>query len=311
MLSAPIDLALVRRLFATPARITRHAGSEFLRREVATRMHEKLALVNLDAKSVLDAGCGDGEDLPLLSARFPDAQVIGLDASFERLRDSPVRRSSQGGAMSALLSKWMPKPLHKSLHLQQEWDWLCDDFSQVSIASGRIDMLWSNLALHWHPQPDQVLKEWFRLLRTNGLVMFSCFGPDTLIELKQAFAEVDAYPHSLPFVDMHDYGDMLVSAGFATPVMDVERITLRYQTMAQLLADVRALGGLPLSDRRRSLMGKAAYQKLLQGLESRRESDGRIPLSIEVVFGHAFKPQATKLASGESIIRLDFPKKRT
>lgn len=306
MLSAPIDLALVRRLFATPARV---AGSEFLRREVATRMHEKLALVNLDAKTVLDAGCGDGADLPLLSARFPNAHLIGLDGSFERLRDASFRRSDQGGALSNLLAKWMPTPLRKPLQMQAKWDYLCDDFSQVSMAGGRVDMLWSNLALHWHPQPDQVLKEWFRLLRTNGLVMFSCFGPDTLIELKQAFAEVDAYPHSLPFVDMHDYGDMLVSAGFATPVMDVERITLRYQTTAQLFADVRALGGLPLSDRRQSLMGKNAYQKLLQMLESQRESDGRIPMSIELVFGHAFKPQPSKLVTGEAIIRLDFPKK--
>lgn len=303
MLSAPIDLCQVRRLFATPSR---QQESQFLRREVASRMADKLELIKVDAQRVLDAGCGDGADLAQLGDRFPQAKaIIGVDGSWQALQQSELRVQTQKNAINGLFQRLLQ--LNSSKYRQM--DLLCGDFSQLPLSGNSIDVLWSNLALHWHPEPDQVLLEWFRVLARNGIVMFSSFGPDTLIELTQAFHEVDAYPHVLPFVDMHDYGDMLVAAGFATPVMDVERITLRYQSVTQLLSDVRALGGNPLSSRRRGLLGKSALAQLRATLEKMREVDGRIPLTIEVIFGHAFKPVPTKLASGESIIRFDFPKK--
>ncbi|MFZ6800944.1 methyltransferase domain-containing protein [Undibacterium sp. Di24W] len=307
MLSAPIDLPLVRRLFATPQRVQ---GSQFLRREIASRMREKLELVKIEAATVLDAGCSDGVDLPLLSARFPQAQILGLDGSLPALlcgqpAQINVSQKSVTQGLSQMLEKLIPdffrsKP---NIHL------ICGNFAQPSLKKNSLDVLWSNLALHWHPQPDLVLSEWMGLLRVNGLVMFSSFGPDTMIELRQAFSVVDDFPHTLPFVDMHDLGDMLVQAGFATPVMDVERITLRYQDVRQLFADVRALGGNPLLSRRKGLLGRKGFAKVVTELEKNRGADGRIPLSFEIVFGHAFKPQPKRLATGESIIRLDFPKR--
>jgi malonyl-CoA O-methyltransferase len=141
------------------------------------------------------------------------------------------------------------------------------------------------------------------------LLMFSCFGPDTLKELRIAFAEVDQTPHALPFVDMHDFGDMLVEVGFSTPVMDMETITLTYETTDKLLADVRALGGNPLSTRRRSLIGRAAWNRAMQKLESSRRADGRIALTFEVIYGHAFRPVPRTTSRGESIIRFDLPRK--
>lgn len=303
MHSAPILLPLVRRLFATPSRLHE---SQFLRREVADRMAEKLALIKIDAKRIVDAGCGDGSDLARLHERFPQAHsVIGVDGSWQALQQSAFLNQSSKASLNALFSRFLPLNSKKTPSV----DLLCSDFSNLALLANSIDVLWSNLALHWHPQPDQVLREWFRVLARNGIVMFSSFGPDTFIELKQAFAAVDAYPHTLPFVDMHDLGDMLVAAGFATPVMDVERITLRYQDVDQLFKDVRAFGGNPLATRRQGLLGKSAFAQLKLQLENMREDDGRIPLTIEVVFGHAFKPVPTKLASGESIIRFDLPKK--
>lgn len=305
MLSAPIQLPEVRRLFATPSKLQ---DSIFLRREVAERMAEKLDLIRIDAKRVVDAGCGDGADLLRLMERFPQAQqVLGIDASWQALQQSGFASSSSASALRGLFDRFLPDSLKhvKNTPLALA----CGDFAQLPLPSNIINVLWSNLALHWHPQPDQVLQEWFRVLARNGIVMFSSFGPDTLIELRQAFAQIDDDPHTLPFVDMHDFGDMLVAAGFATPVMDVERITLRYQDVQRLLADVRALGGNPLSNRRRGLLGKSAFAYLQVELEKTRGDDGRIPLTIEVVFGHAFKPVPKKLASGESIIRFDAMKK--
>jgi malonyl-CoA O-methyltransferase len=154
-----------------------------------------------------------------------------------------------------------------------------------------------------------VFVEWRRVLRTDGLLMFSCFGPDTFKELRTAFAAADGEPHTLPFVDMHDFGDMLVNAGFSTPVMDMETLTVTYSTVDKLMADVRAWGGNPLDSRRRSLFGRHAWKRVRDVLEQNRRPDGTIPLTFEVIYGHAFRPAPRATASGESIIRLDFPKK--
>jgi malonyl-CoA O-methyltransferase len=113
-----------------------------------------------------------------------------------------------------------------------------------------------------------VFAEWRRVLRVDGLLMFSTFGPDTFRELRAAFAALDATPHTLPFVDMHDFGDQLVEVGFTTPVMDMETITVTYDTPQALLADVRAFGGNPLATRRRGLVGRAAWQRMLAALEA-------------------------------------------
>src|SRR5207248_685226 len=128
--------------------------------------------------------------------------------------------------------------------------------------------------LHWHPQPDRVFAEWRRVLRVDGLLMFSSFGPDTFKELRAAFADMDQSPHALPFVDMHDFGDMLVNAGFSTPVMDMENITVTYESAHKLIADVRAWGGNPLSTRRRGLTGRYAWEKAMRALEENRRPDG-------------------------------------
>jgi malonyl-CoA O-methyltransferase len=173
------------------------------------------------------------------------------------------------------------------------------------MADQSVDLVWSNLALHWHPEPDQVFKEWRRILNVDGLLMFSCFGPDTLKEIRHAFDGNDQTPHTHPFIDMHDYGDMLIHAGFATPVMDMEIITLTYETVPRLLAEVRSLGGNPLQTRSKGLMGKVAWQTMCNKLEQSRREDGRIPLTLEIIYGHAFKPVAKQNKPGISVIQFD------
>ena len=302
MQSAPINLVDVRRLFSSPSRVE---GAQFLFREIANRMAEKLDLIKIQPRHVLDLGCGLGVDIERLIARFPEAvNLTGVDGSCEALMQSSWYKSEGMGTFESLLNRF--SLLSKKA---PQVDLICANFANLPLRSKCADVVWSNLALHWHPEPDKVLREWHRVLANDGLVIFSCFGPDTFIELKRAFATADDFSHILAFVDMHDFGDMLGAAGFAAQVMDVERITLSYANVGQLFADVRAMGGNPLDSRRRSLMGKNAMAKVRDYLERSRGQDGRIPLTIEVVFGHAFKPVPTKLATGESIIRFDFPKK--
>ena len=290
-MSAPIDADRVRALFAEPQRV---AAADFLRREIAERMHERLSLVKIAPQRVLDAGCGAGPDLGILQKTYPAAQILGIDASPTMLAGAkspaPAMRS-----LNQMLSRLMPAKAGVDL--------LCGDFGTLPFGPNTIDLVWSNLALHWHPQPDRVFAEWRRVLRVDGLLMFSNFGPDTFKELRSAFAALDETPHTLPFVDMHDFGDQLVEAGFSTPVMDAERITVTYATVEALLADVRAVGGNPLATRRRGLIGRAAWGRMVDALEAMRGPDGKIGLSFEVIYGHAFRPVPKTTAAGESIVR--------
>lgn len=249
----------VRQLFSLPSRI---AASAFLRREVADRMHERLSIIRVEPRRVLDAGCGEGADLPRLQDRFPDAKMVALDASHAMLR-----QVSNPGKMTGSV---------------------CASFAELPFMAGSFDMLWSNLSLHWHPGPLSVFSAWKRVLGKDGVLMFSCFGPETLSLLKAAFQQVDGYGHVLPFMEMHDLGDRMVEAGFASPVLDREVIHVTYKDVKKLFSDVRALGGNALRTRRRGLMGKAAYAGLLDYLENERDADGRISLPFEIIYGHAF-----------------------
>ncbi len=297
-LSAPIDLATVRRLFARPDKL---AAADFICREIAARMSERLDLIKLQPARIIDAGCGTGTDLFKLQERYTEARVLGVDAAPAMLAQAQTRLRHGQSALTRVMSKLRLAGLSANPPIAL----LCADFARLALAAKSTDLVWSNLALPWHAQPDLVFAEWRRVLRVDGLLMFSSFGPDTFGEVRQAFAGIDEYPHTLPFVDMHDLGDMLVHAGFSTPVMDMEKIYLTYQEPEQLLRDVAAFGGNPLLSKRKALLGKHAWHKLLDGLEQQRKADGRLHLSLEVIYGHAFRAAERKTASGESIIQFD------
>ena len=299
---AVFSVAAVRRLFSRPARC---ADSQFLRREISARMFERLGLILLQPQRVLDAGCGEGDDLLGLQQAFPQAQLIGVDAAPQMLAAAAASGAHSRSRAQKLIGRFLgrhPEGMHSAALA-------CADFGQLPLPRASIDLLWSNLALHWHPQPHRVIAEWARVLRTDGLLMFSCFGPDTFVELRDALAACGFGERVLPFVDLHDYGDMLVNAGMATPVMDMEKLTITYASVDKLLADVRAFGGNPLDTRPRGLDGAQRWQQLRRTIESARDPNGNFRLTIEVIYGHAFRPLPTTTSQGEQIVRFDLPKK--
>ncbi len=293
---APVSVAAVRRLFSRPAR---SADSQFLRREIAARMFERLGLIRIEPQRVLDAGCGEGDDLLGLQQAFPLAQLLGVDASPEMLAAAAASGDRSRSRAQQLIARFLgrrPSALHSAALA-------CADFAQLPLPRAGIDLLWSNLALHWHPQPHRVIAEWARVLRTDGLLMFSCFGPDTFVELREAFAVHAMHDRVLPFVDLHDYGDMLVAAGMATPVMDMEKLTITYPSASKLLAEVRAFGGNPLDGRSRGLAGAQRWQRLLGTIAAARDPSGAIRLTVEVIYGHAFRAAPATTSQGEAIVR--------
>lgn len=179
--------------------------------------------------------------------------------------------------------------------------------SAAAVAPGQADLLWANLSLHLYDRPHEVLQTWKQWLRTDGIVMFSCLGPDTLIELRRAYALAGWPPPAPAMTDMHDWGDMLVATGFAEPVMDMERLTLTYPDALRLLADLRA-GGRNLHQGRRAVTPGRAHLRAWQALVERelpRTSDGHLSLTVEVIYGHAVKPVPRARVSASTQVPLD------
>ena len=302
------DSRLVRRIF--DRRAAKFGEVAFLPREIAQRMRERLDYIKASPSSMLDAGCGLGDDLPLLRERFPETPLVGVDLSHAMLS-----RAQPQGTSDALWRRLLPATLQRSLGVRGP-RLVQADFAALPFADGAFDFIWSNLALHWHPRPDFVLPEWQRVLEPNGLLMFSTLGPDTLRELRGAYAEVEAAhglrgaPHVIDFVDMHDLGDMLVESGFEIPVMDQETLTITYRSPESLLADVRRWGAYP--HRRDGVGGTSGtprarrlHAALHEALQARRRADGTIALTFEVIYGHAWKAVPRTTADGYAIVRVE------
>ncbi|PLZ03436.1 SAM-dependent methyltransferase [Burkholderia sp. WAC0059] len=277
----------------------------FLPREIAQRMRERLDYIKIDPASVLDVGCGPGDDLPALRDRFPEAPVFGTDLSRAMLA-----RATRQDAGDTSWRRFLPASIGKALGARGP-RFAQADFGALPFASASFDLLWSNQALHWHPRPDLVFGEWQRVLRVNGLLMFSTLGPDTLRELRGAWAEVEAAhgvatrAHVVDFVDMHDLGDMLVENGFEIPVMDQETLTITYRSPDTLLADVRRWGAYPFEREAGAHAAPRLRRALGDALEARRRDDGTIALTFEIIYGHAWKAVPHTTPEGHGIVRIE------
>jgi malonyl-CoA O-methyltransferase len=174
----------------------------------------------------------------------------------------------------------------------------------AATAETRVRMLWANMALHMEPRPQTLLARWHLQIETDGFLMFACLGPDSLKELRALYAAQGWPLPAHAFTDMHDWGDMLVHAGFAEPVMDMERITLSYSSAAALLAELRALGRNLSVQRFGACRSRQWHAAMCEAIESGlpRSPDGRLLLTFEIIYGHAFKPvPRVPLASSTSL----------
>ncbi|MBW8464694.1 biotin synthase [Acidovorax sp.] len=264
------------------------ALSPWLHEEVARRMEDRLQWIRQAPASWChwDALRGGLRAHALVSARYPEArcQVFESAAHCE-----PVVRQ-------ALAKPW----------------WSLSRWSAASPrwglpADASVQMLWANMALHTAADPQALIAQWHRALAVDGYLMFSCLGPDTLRELHGVYAALGWPPAGHAFTDMHDWGDMLVHAGFAEPVMDMERITLTFATPERLVQELRELGCNLHPDRFPSLRGRRWRDKLYAVLAERLaapQQGGQLALTFEIIYGHAFKPAPRVRMDSSSTVSL-------
>ncbi|QNP39444.1 malonyl-ACP O-methyltransferase BioC [Lysobacter solisilvae (ex Woo and Kim 2020)] len=281
-MSELFDHRQVRRAFSRAAHHYDDAAA--LQREVGARLLESLDYYDERAQReaqggkprtpqvVLDVGCGPGHATAAMQQRWPKAQVLALDLALPMLQES---KRNAGG--------WRP--------FKQRPQALCADARALPLADGSVDVLFSNLCLQWVEDLPAVFAGFRRVLKPDGLMVLSTFGPDTLWELHDAFAHADSAPHVSPFASIAQFGDALIAAGFKDPVLDRDTFRLQHDSLAGLMRELRTLGATnALSTRRRSLTGRERFRRAAEGYEALRR-DGKLPATWEVISAHAWGPQ--------------------
>lgn len=241
----------------------------FLHREVGGRLLERLDLIKLKPEVILDIGCGTGAITVELMKKYRKARIVGMERT-----PAMVAKARKRG------------PWWRTLRV------LTGEPEILPLANACCDLIFSNLALPWVSDLDQALAEFRRVLKPGGALLFSTLGPDTLLELRRSWATAsDGYNHVNGFLDMHDIGDALLRARLAEPVMDVERLTLTYAQVEDLVRDLKTLGARNMTlGRPMGLTGKGRWQAVREAYEQQRRPDGLLPVSCEVIYGHAWGP---------------------
>lgn len=257
----------VRRAFSRAA--SSYDAAAALQREVEKRLLESLDyLEGRTPQVVLDIGSGPGHASAAMKKRWPKAQVIALDMVEPMLREA----KKQAG--------WW-KPFAR----------VCGDAQALPLLDQSVDVIFSNLCLQWVEDLPAVFAGFRRVLKPGGLLLCSTFGPETLIELRDAFAQADDTPHVSRFAPIAQFGDALMMAGFRDPVLDRDLFTLTYDDLAALMRELRALGATnAMSSRRHTLTGRGRFAAARAAYEPLRQADGRLPSSWEVIYAHAWAP---------------------
>lgn len=272
------------------ARLAPAGVSPWLHEEVGRRMEDRLQWIKAQPRQWANWAPlrGGREAHALVAQRYPKSQGLLIEPE-------PGLHGATAQALGSTGAWWRPQR------------WLGGSAMPVlaRVPEGGVDLLWANMALHMAAHPEALIAEWHRSVAVDGFLMFSCLGPDTLGELRTAYIENGWPPPDHDFTDMHDWGDMLVHAGFAEPVMDMERVVLTWSTPEAALAELRGLGRNLHTQRFGALRGRRWLARLREALEGLRQpSDGRIALTFEIIHGHAFRPAARVALAPESAVPL-------
>lgn len=277
----PLDRNAIRQSFNRAA--SSYDQHAVLQHEIESRLLERIEFQRIEPVTILDLGCGTGSASRSLASRFQQANVIALDWAPAMLAKTGAYEDTGPGSSGGL---------HP----------LCADMHALPLAARCVDLVFSNLAFPWSYDLPAIFRECRRIMKADAMLVFTCFGPDTLYELKRAWRAVDDLPHVNDYPDMHDIGDEMLAAGFREPVMDAERLRLEYPDVLSLMRELKGTGAHNVANQRaHGLTGKGHLKSMLEAYEQFRRN-ARYPASYEVIYGTAFAPaegQPVKTPDGD------------
>ena len=248
--------------------------------EIGNRLFERLQYIKLNPRYILDLGCGTGQVSHQLKQQYPKATVVGFDLAHAMLTQAKAKHT------------WRKK-----------WDLVQGDMMSLPFANGVFDLVFANQSIHWTESLSALMRELNRVMSPKACFLFSTVGPDTMKELKQAWAEVDSYIHVNQFLDMHDIGDILLAEQFLDPVVDMEMLTIHYPNLSTLLQALKMQGVRNIHPQRRlGLIGKKQWLRFESILKTNCTREGKIPLSYEVIYGQAWKGEQRLTERGMEIM---------
>jgi malonyl-CoA O-methyltransferase len=232
----------------------------------------RLDWFDLKPQTVLDVGCGSGRALEALHRHYPRARLLGIDRSLNML-EVARRRNEQARFLQC-------------------------DAAALPFGDQSVDLIFANLTLPW-ADPQRLLSEFARLLTPQGLLLLSTTGPGTLEQVRRAWRQVDDAVHVHASLDLQSLGDLVVRTGLREPVLDGDRVTLRYSGVKRLHEELRAVGAANAAGgRRRTLTGKARFAAYTRAL--RDASSDAVDVTLEFCFVQAWGPSGSAAADAQT-----------
>lgn len=262
---------IIRRAFEKAAPSYRQAA--YFQKEVGNRLFDRLDYLKINPKVIVDLGCGSADFPQKLRRYYKKSIVMAVDFSINSL------------AMARKKWTWSSQPKY-----------VCSQVASLPLASQSVDLIFSNQLLHWAPSLDGLFSEINRVLKPNGVFLFTTLGPDTFRELRQSWAQIDPFQHTMDFLDMHDVGDKLLQNGLSAPVIDMEHLTVKYPNVRALCQELKAQGVANVhQQRRRSLVTPAIWRRFEQAYtDLYLTSEAKYPLTYEVIYGQAWGKNIVK-----------------
>ena len=266
-----------------------YEDAAIVQRMIGEQLIEQLEIIKINPCSIIDLGCATGYLTEQVAQCYPQAQILGIDIAEQMIIQAKQRET---------------RKLQFACHMAEA----------LPLESDSVDLIISNLMLQWCNELDPILMQCLRVLKPNGLLLFTSLGPNTLLELKASWQVIDDYPHVHDFIDMHTIGDILLQQGWYDPVMHRQDMTVSYANVLDLMHSIKAIGAQNIHAQRfRGLQGKHIIQQLQDIYQSRyAQPDEKLPVTYEVIYGHAWKPEQAKQysqADGSTVIPISSIKK--